>query len=430
MRLTLFAALLLTTNLPAFAQDALPETSIVLDYRDDTWRALQTVTTSSFTADVIEALMPMELAAHIVFGLSRSDFAAVAQDITIISEVRGSFTASGERQRALLLGIGKPLSIDPQPQYHQALAIMEDRTVLRLMQLVQGSSYQRAPGLLDINGDGIHEVWLESSFYNMGQQVDALDLVQLRGNGAQVVERFPEVYVDSCENPVGAQERSATTISFDASTMILSNKRYELACTVPPEAAGAKLEPLTYLSNPSVADAVQLSFEDFVAGWHADLVWASLSQPLGYPDLRGVLQRHLFSNGTADFAAIKRAFADFLPADHAENDYPSVSAGVIVAALQLANGPAGNVDAAYAQARELYRGSLITDDALLDYGSDALQGTAEAMALFAGMLLLLDARELNAFDREVLQNVATLLGQAMSDDFDRLIITPQGLSYR
>src|SRR5690606_559924 len=143
----------------------------------------------------------------------------------------------------------------------------------------------------------------------------------------------------------GAQERSATTISFDASTMILSNKRYELACTVLPEAAGAKLEPLTYLSNPSVADAVQLSFEDFVAGWHADLVWASLSQPLGYPDLRGVLQRHLFSNGTADFAAIKRAFADFLPADHAENDYPSVSAGVIVAALQLANGPAGNVDA-------------------------------------------------------------------------------------
>lgn len=191
MRLTVFAALLLTTTLPTYAQVASSGTPIFLDYRDDTWRALQTVTTSSLAADVIEALMPVELAAHIVFGLSRSDFAAVAQDITIISEVRGSFTASGERQRALLLGIGKPLSIDPHPQYHQALAIIEDRTVLRLMQLTDGSSYQRAPGLLDINGDGIHEVWLESSFYNMGQQVDALDLVQLRETGRKWSSGFP-----------------------------------------------------------------------------------------------------------------------------------------------------------------------------------------------------------------------------------------------
>ena len=55
-----------------------------------------------------------------------------------------------------------------------------------------------------MDGDGASEVLLEGSGYNMGQLITAVDAVKLEANGTtRVAQSIPEVYADSCENPVG-----------------------------------------------------------------------------------------------------------------------------------------------------------------------------------------------------------------------------------
>ena len=55
---------------------------------------------------------------------------------------------------------------------------------------------------------------LEGSGYNMGQLIMSLDVVRLGSNGTtSVAQSIPEVYADTCDNPVGTKGRAAKTIS-------------------------------------------------------------------------------------------------------------------------------------------------------------------------------------------------------------------------
>lgn len=113
-----------------------------------------------------------------------------------------------------LLSTRGPIAAEPFPEgIKQYLAVLEDNQLRGIYPLPEDAAYGRLVGVVKLTDRTSHGALLESSFFNMGQSVTTVDLVQLNSSGAVVTQSFKNAYYDGCDNPVGVKERTAATIT-------------------------------------------------------------------------------------------------------------------------------------------------------------------------------------------------------------------------
>ena len=165
---------------PAMAQ-------VVVDYRD------------SAVLDMADTLQWSGIAEQIGGG------------VEVLGEVRGSFVAAGSDDVAYLVSDGAPAAAEPFPELNQRLVLFsDDQQVADLP--IDDSAFARPVTAVDLDGDGIDEIVLEGSFYNMGTLGIGLSVARV-GDVAEIVQTLPDVYVDSCDAGVGEQSILASAVS-------------------------------------------------------------------------------------------------------------------------------------------------------------------------------------------------------------------------
>lgn len=178
---------------------------ILLDYRDAAFLSGNPFYPQAKRAEIAAALKTAP------DGLAD----ALGADFALRGDATGSFAATGSAEHVYLVQEEAAVAIEPFPDAAApVLVVLRDGEPAGFYRLGKEVQYQRLVAAADIDGDGKDEVFLETSFTNMGQTTMSLDVVSLREGGtAEVVQTLSEIYQDGCENPVGARERKASTIS-------------------------------------------------------------------------------------------------------------------------------------------------------------------------------------------------------------------------
>jgi hypothetical protein len=177
----------------------------LLDYRDNAFLSGNPFYSAQERAAVETALKrgPNEVAEQF------------ADDFAIRGDASGTFSTDGADERIYLIQQEAAVAIEPFPdEAAPLLLVMSGNEPIAFYALPDDVQYQRLVAVADIDDDGRDEVFLESSFMNMGQMTMSIDIASLAsGTNAEIVQRIDEVYLDGCENPVGAKVRKAMTIS-------------------------------------------------------------------------------------------------------------------------------------------------------------------------------------------------------------------------
>lgn len=127
-------------------------------------------------------------------GASRSE-GGVAGKAEIGGEGEG-FTAPN-RNETVYLVLPRPFAAaDPQAAAGAVLAVFEGGRLTRKIAADGANALVRH---MDFDGDGVRELLLQGSFYNMGTLVLSARLVNLRGGKLNVVHDFGVVYSNPCD---------------------------------------------------------------------------------------------------------------------------------------------------------------------------------------------------------------------------------------
>lgn len=199
-------ALVLATSGVAQAQDA-----VVLDYTKKALRSGEPAVDASDKARVSAA----------VASAPTDAVKALGKDFVVLGHAKGRSTKAGDVE-FVLLSQKRPIAADPVPKAAaQVIVLLKGKDVVGTHVLPAERQYARLVGAVDMDADNASEVLLEGSGYNMGQLIMAVDAVKLDANGTtRVAQSIPEVYQDSCENPVGQKTRSAKTISLRGGKLV------------------------------------------------------------------------------------------------------------------------------------------------------------------------------------------------------------------
>jgi hypothetical protein len=199
-------ALLLATSGLAQAQDG-----VVLDYRNRGFRAAEPAVAAADKTRVTSALT----------SVPSDPVKALGKNLVVLGHAKGKSPKGGDVD-FFLLSEKPPIAAEPFPQAPaQVIVALKGKDVVGTYVIPAARQYARLVGAVDMDGDGTSEVLLEGSGYNMGQLVMAVDAVKLEANGTtRVAQSIPEVYSDSCENPVGTKSRSAKTISLRGGKLV------------------------------------------------------------------------------------------------------------------------------------------------------------------------------------------------------------------
>ena len=199
-------AVALPLAIPAQAEDG-----IVLDYRNRQFRDATPAANAADKARITAALaaVPGEAAK------------ALGKDFFVLGQAKGKLAKAGDVE-FFLLSLKPPIAAEPVPKTAaQVVVAMKGKDAAGSFVLPADRQYARLVGAADIDGDGSSELLLEGSGYNMGQLVMAVDAVKLDASGTtRVAQSIPEVYADSCANPVGAKTRSAKTVSLRGGKLV------------------------------------------------------------------------------------------------------------------------------------------------------------------------------------------------------------------
>lgn len=129
----------------------------------------------------------------------------IGGDVTVLGEVSGAFTAAGADEVMYLASNGAPVAADPFPKLDQRLVVFKGDEQVADWALPADAVFSRPVTAVDMDGDGIDEVVLEGSFYNMGTLALGLSALKV-GEAPEVIQTLPDVYIDSCE--AGPGQRS------------------------------------------------------------------------------------------------------------------------------------------------------------------------------------------------------------------------------
>ena len=199
-------ALLLATSGLAQAQDG-----VVLDYTKRGFRDAEPAVAAADKTRVSSALASVQ----------SDPVKALGKNRVLLGHARGK-SPKAEDVDFFLLSEKPPVAAEPFPQAPaQVIVALKGKDVVGTYVIPAARQYARLVGAVDMDGDGASEVLLEGSGYNMGQLIMAVDAVKLEANGTtRVAQSIPEVYSDSCENPVGQKVRSAKTISLRGGKLV------------------------------------------------------------------------------------------------------------------------------------------------------------------------------------------------------------------
>ena len=196
----IIAAMSSVGTLPASAQ-------VLLDYRDEAFLAGSPFYSAEEQSEIAQALeqAPAEIAARF------------AEGVVIRGDAVGTFTQADAEERIFLIQDKAANSIEPFPQTGAPMLLVMRGAEPVGFELLPGDvQYQRLVAEADVDGDGRDEVFLETSFVNMGQTTTSVDVAAIGTDGtAKIVETLNDVYVDGCDNPVGERLRTASTISVE-----------------------------------------------------------------------------------------------------------------------------------------------------------------------------------------------------------------------
>jgi hypothetical protein len=199
-------ALVLATSGLAQAQDG-----VVLDYTKRGFRDAEPAVAAADKNRVSSALT----------SVSSDSVKALGKDLVLLGHAKGKSPKAGDVD-FFLLSKTRPIAAEPFPKTAaQVIVAMKGKDVVGTYVIPAERQYQRLVGAVDLDGDNASEVLLEGSGYNMGQLIMAVDAVKLEANGTtRVAQSIPEVYADTCENPVGKKSRSAKTISLRGGKLV------------------------------------------------------------------------------------------------------------------------------------------------------------------------------------------------------------------
>ena len=188
-------ALLLATSGLAQAQDG-----VVLDYTKRGFRNGEPAVAAADKTRVTSALT----------SVPSEPVKALGKNLVVLGHAKGKSPKAGEVD-FFLLSEKPPIAAEPFPQAPaQVIVALKGKDVVGTYVIPAARQYARLVGAVDMDGDGTSEVLLEGSGYNMGQLIMAVDAVKLEANGTtRIAQSIPEVYSDTCDNPVGQKARSA-----------------------------------------------------------------------------------------------------------------------------------------------------------------------------------------------------------------------------
>ena len=194
------AAILSVGTLPSTAQ-------VLLDYRDEAFLSGSPFYSAAEQSAIAAALQqaPAEIAGRF------------AEGFVIRGDAVGTFTQADAKERIFLIQDEAANSIEPFPETGAPMLLVMRGAEPVGFELLPGDvQYQRLVAAADVDGDGRDEVFLETSFVNMGQTMMSVDVAAIGTDGtAKIVETLNDVYVDGCDNPVGERLRTASTISVE-----------------------------------------------------------------------------------------------------------------------------------------------------------------------------------------------------------------------
>jgi hypothetical protein len=198
--------LLLATSGLAQAQDG-----VVLDYTKRGFRDAEPAVAAADKTRVTSALA----------SFPSDPVKALGKNLVVLGHAKGKSPKAGDVD-FFLLSEKPPIAAEPFPQAPaQVIVALKGKDVVGTYVIPAARQYAKLVGAVDMDGDGASEVLLEGSGYNMGQLITAVDAVKLEANGTtRVAQSVPEVYADSCENPVGKKSRSAKTISLRGGKLV------------------------------------------------------------------------------------------------------------------------------------------------------------------------------------------------------------------
>jgi hypothetical protein len=199
-------ALLLATSGLAQTQDG-----VVLDYTKRGFRDAEPAVAAADKTRVTSALASFQ----------SDPVKALGKNLVVLGRAKGKSPKAGDVD-FFLLSEKPPIAAEPFPQAPaQVIVALKGKDVVGTYVIPAARQYAKLVGAVDMDGDGTSEVLLEGSGYNMGQLITAVDAVKLEANGTtRVAQSIPEVYSDSCENPVGKKARSAKTISLRSGKLV------------------------------------------------------------------------------------------------------------------------------------------------------------------------------------------------------------------
>ena len=184
---------------------------VLLDYRDKTFRAGEPAIGAAAKAKISTALAPV----------ASDAVKALGKDFAVLGHAKGQLAKDGEVD-FYLLSLARSVAAEPFPKTaSQVIVALKGDTAAATWVLPAGRQYARLVGAADLDGDRSSEMLLEGSGYNMGQLILSLDAVKLGANSTtSVAQSIPEVYANTCDNPVGAKGRAAKTINVSGGKLV------------------------------------------------------------------------------------------------------------------------------------------------------------------------------------------------------------------
>lgn len=132
---------------------------------------------------------------------------AAPRDYSINSSASGAFTQQGARETVYLIQRGGPVAADPNGAQDLALVVFDADN--QLVAKFKTADFNFIVATNDTDGDGVDELLLEGSFFNMGTLGSSARLVELKSKQLREIKTFEGVYENPCEGDPGSHIAAA-----------------------------------------------------------------------------------------------------------------------------------------------------------------------------------------------------------------------------
>lgn len=132
-------------------------------------------------------------------------------DVAINSIATGAFSAAGENETVYLLQRGGARAADPNSMDAVVLAVFK-------ADKLQGRFNVKDANFIidktDLNSDGVNELLLQGSFYNMGELVAWATLIEIKDGKWHAIKEFKDLEDNSCDGGMQNAEIKAGVVFY------------------------------------------------------------------------------------------------------------------------------------------------------------------------------------------------------------------------